>query len=470
MDSSVVLRALEEVAGPALVLDPELSVIAATGGAEDLVGSPIQLGESAPKLLCGGGAVRPIAEALARGEAVTAEVMRPVQQGKMRMIQVRAVPLQSMEGQRQGWLLLLEADAFTTNDQDAVVETWGLITRDPAMKQLLRKVARVARSQASVLIRGETGAGKELVAQAVHRASPRAEGPFRALNCAALPPALLESELFGHVRGAFTGAVRDAPGHFRLAHGGTLFLDEVAELPLEMQAKLLRVLQDHTVIPVGGREPVPVDVRIVAATHRSLRGAVNAREFRADLMYRLRVVPLFLPPLRQRPNDIALLARHFAEQLHAEHERQVQQISPGAARALEAYAWPGNVRELRNAIEYAMVMGDGPVLTEADLPPEILGQEPGADRANVAPAPPEDLPEEARTLLQALERAGGHHGRAAKALGLSRVTLWRRLRRYGLDKSNTDNNESEDTSENESAPTSAAFDAEAPGGQPRTTD
>jgi transcriptional regulator with PAS, ATPase and Fis domain len=219
-------------------------------------------------------------------------------------------------------------------------------------------------------------------------------------------------------------------------------LDEVGELPLEVQAKLLRVLQERNVIPIGGREPIDVDVRIIAATHRSLREAVRQHEFRADLMYRLRVIPLFLPPLRDRTTDVELLARHFCDALAADTERTIQRITPGAIRALEEYAWPGNVRELRNVIEYAMVMGDGPVLADTDLPPEVLGGEPGAPTANTGSDIDEGLPDEARQLLRALERAGGHHGRAAQALGLSRVTLWRRLRGYGLDKATRDNSSS----------------------------
>jgi transcriptional regulator with PAS, ATPase and Fis domain len=428
------LQALEEVAGPALILDDKLAIAGYTKGAPELVGNDIPLGTSAAKVLCGSGPERPVAEALSRGEPVTAEVMRPSSGGESRMVQVRATPLSEDGEARQGWLLLLEADAFTVSGPDAEVDSWGIVTKNAAMKQLLRQIARVARSNASVLVRGETGAGKELVASAIHRASTRASGPFRAINCAALPAALLESELFGHARGAFTGAVRDAPGHFRLAEGGTLFLDEVGELPLEVQAKLLRVLQEKRVVPVGGREPIDVDVRIVAATHRSLREAVAQGTFRADLMYRLRVIPLFLPPLRQRPEDVAMLAQLFVERIGKQTGREVKQISPGALLALERYTWPGNVRELQNVIEYAMVMGDGPVLADADLPPEILGHEPGVPKVNVGSQLPEDLPEEAKVLLRALERSGGHQGRAAQSLGMSRVTLWRRLRKYGLDK------------------------------------
>lgn len=424
-----IVWALQEAVGAALVLDDQLRIVAFTPAAVGALGMEPPLGVTAPKLLCGQGEERPVAEALARGTAVTAEILRPHADGENRRVHVRASPYDA--GGERAWLVMLEADVWQRAD-DAPIDDFGIVTRDPAMKQLLTDVRKVARSKASVLVRGETGSGKELIAHAIHRASPRAEGPFRAINCAALPPNLLESELFGHARGAFTGAVRDAPGHFRMADGGTLFLDEVAELPLEVQAKLLRVLQEKTVIPVGGRDSVPVDVRVVSATHRALRKEVEAGRFRSDLLYRLRVIPLYLPTLRERPDDVELLAWHFLE----EHEaRRVRRITPGALEAMRNYGWPGNVRELQNTIEYAVVMGEGPVLTEADLPPEVRGDEPGHRRP--AAAPPvlrSKLAPEARRLLNAVERADGHMGRAAKSLGISRTTLWRKLKKHGLDR------------------------------------
>jgi len=434
---SILLSALHEVAGAAIVLDAELHVLAYTDDVPELVGGPVDLGIFAPQVLCGEGEQRPVAEALSEGRAVVAEVPRPTPDGGSRVILVRASPLASGK-KRLGWILLLEGEPWQSEGPSAAVVVHGIRTRDAGMKKLLRDVDRVARRTATVLVRGETGAGKELVARAVHAASDRASGPFRAINCAALPPALLESTLFGHVRGAFTGAVRDEPGHFRLADGGTLFLDEVAELSLALQAKLLRVLEDHSVIPVGGREPVPVDVRIVSATHRSLRDAVAAGAFRADLMYRLRVVPLFIPPLRERVADIELLAWHFIEQRNDPAEREIARIAPTAARKMAAYAWPGNVRELENAIEYAFAMGEGPVLTEAHLPPEVRGRDTRQRPPRNVPLDLEaethedELPDEARRILYAIERSAGHRGRAAASLGMSRVTLWRKLKRYGL--------------------------------------
>jgi transcriptional regulator with PAS, ATPase and Fis domain len=432
----VVGVALEEVAGPALVLDPELRIIAATGEAEALLGVAIPMGIAAAKLLCGQASERPVAEALAAGRPVVAVVPWPGRGDGERLVGVRATPLQRGGG-RLGWLLLLREELGGVARIEQSVLFQGMWTGDPAMKRLFQLVEKVAASEASVLVRGETGSGKELVATAIHALSARRNGPFRAINCAALPPNLLESELFGHARGAFTGAVRDSPGHFRLADKGTLFLDEVAELPLELQAKLLRVVETHTVIPVGGRDSVAVDVRIVAATHRSLRREVEAGRFRPDLMYRLRVVPLFIPPLRARPGDVLLLAEKMIDTLNARGGRRVERLGPSVRTAFEQYAWPGNVRELRNVLEYAYVVGEGPVVVDADLPPELLdgqAEEPTAPAVNRPVALPPERPHspEADRIRRAVERAGGNRDRAAQVLGMSRSTLWRKMRALGI--------------------------------------
>jgi transcriptional regulator with PAS, ATPase and Fis domain len=325
-----------------------------------------------------------------------------------------------------------------TLDGPGPVHFHGLWTQSAVLKRTLHVVTRAARVEASVLVRGETGTGKELVAGALHALSPRARGPFRAVNCAALSPSLLESELFGHVRGAFTGAVRDTPGIFRAASGGTLFLDEVAEMPLDLQAKLLRVLETRSVVPLGGRDAVSVDVRVVAATHTSLRRAVQQGRFRADLMYRLRVVPIVLPALRERREDVPLLTQHFLTSLNARGGRQVARVAPGARDALARYDWPGNVRELRNALEYAYVVGDGPVLVAADLPPELLDPEAAGEVVDApldaVAEPALRLPETAESLeiRAALASAEGSREKAAALLGVSRVTLWRRMKQLGL--------------------------------------
>ena len=423
---ALIAEALATALGPVLLLDPDLRVVLASEAAAELLGTAVPTGMSAPALLCGDGPKRPVAEALATGRPVQALVPHPGGGGEF--VHVRSLPLR--QGKRKiGWLLVLGV----AGGSDAE-EFNGLWSRDPAMKRLFRTIEKVAADDVPVLVRGETGAGKELVAHAVHRCSPRRDGPFRAINCAALPPTLLESELFGHARGAFTGAVKDVPGHFQLAHRGTLFLDEVAELPLDLQAKLLRVLEARVVMPVGARQEVPVDVRIVSATHRSLRDEVEAGRFRGDLMYRLRVIPLFLPPLRDRKADIALLVERFVDEHNHTKRRHVEVVSPAALQALERHDWPGNVRELRNALSYAYAIGDGPVLELNDLPPEIVDRELGPLTAVAsAPSAPEPNDPETRRLQRALERSGGSREAAARLLGISRVTLWRRLKALGID-------------------------------------
>jgi transcriptional regulator with PAS, ATPase and Fis domain len=417
-----VLPALDALAGPVLLVDGDRQVAALTPALEARLGGTVRAGTPLAEVLVPHGGPEKL-EALLTGGRETSARLRVG--GQTQAVRVRAVAL--AEGSKGlGWALLVTANAERDTGDDAEL-FHGVWTRDPELQRVFRIVEKVARTESSVLVRGESGTGKELIAHALHALSPRSKGPFRAINCAALPPTLLESELFGHVRGAFTGAVRDSPGHFRLANRGSLFLDEVAEMPLDLQAKMLRVLETRTVIPVGGREPVPVDVRIIAATHRALRREVEAGRFRADLMYRLRVVPIFLPALRERPADILPLAMRFLDELGQRGTRRVERFSPGARRLLEGHAWPGNVRELRNVMEYTYVIGEGPVVREADLPPEF--SEPR--RAPPAmPASP-DASLDPQKVRAALEQAGGNRSEAARLLGISRVTLWRRLRDLG---------------------------------------
>jgi transcriptional regulator with PAS, ATPase and Fis domain len=306
----------------------------------------------------------------------------------------------------------------------------GILSRSPAMRDVFQIISNAAETEATVLVRGESGAGKELVAKAIHDLSARHNAPFLAINCAALSSNLLESELFGHVRGAFTGAIKDHSGLFQRAHGGTLFLDEVAELPLELQAKLLRVLQERNYIPVGGDRSIEVDVRIVAATHRSLREEVKCGRFREDLMYRLRVVPIFIPPLRERREDISLLIWHFIHQHNAENFRKIEKIEPQAMRLLLDYPWPGNIRELHNVVEYAFAVGRGTTLRLSELPPEF--REPRVVNQQVRQTVPLSAEEETAEIRQALEQSKGMVTTAARLLGMSRATFWRKRKLYGV--------------------------------------
>jgi transcriptional regulator with PAS, ATPase and Fis domain len=306
----------------------------------------------------------------------------------------------------------------------------GILSRSPAMQDVFRLIENAAETTVTVLVRGESGTGKELVAKAIHDLSVRKNAPFLAINCAALSSNLLESELFGHVRGAFTGAIKDHKGLFQRAHGGTLFLDEVAELPLELQAKLLRVIQERNCLPVGGDRSISVDVRIIAATHRSLREEVKQGRFREDLMYRLRVVPIFIPPLRERREDIGLLIWHFIQQHNAENFRRIDKIEPLAMRTLLDHAWLGNVRELQNVVEYAFAVGRGSTLRLSELPPEFREPQPIEHRAKAMVKHATE--QEATAIRLALSEHNGSITAAAQALGMSRATFWRKRKQYGL--------------------------------------
>jgi two-component system, NtrC family, response regulator AtoC len=327
-----------------------------------------------------------------------------------------------------------------------------VLVRDPAMLALYDQVTRVARSPISVLVLGETGVGKEILARAIHDRSPRARAPYLELNCAALPPSLLEGELFGHEKGAFTGASQARPGLLEAANHGTIFLDEVGELPPAVQVKLLRVLEDRKVLRIGGRTPRTLDVRFVAATNRDLEAEVAGGSFRQDLYFRLNGVSLAIPPLRERKAEIAPLAELFAAAASRLLDRtEPLRISPDALEYLERHPWPGNVRELRNAIERAVVLSVGDVITPADLPPQLTGLARGpigkaeASRAagahKAAPSQgPETAPETAERarIIEALDQCAGNQTRAAKLLGLSLRTLVSRLDKHKIRRPRTD--------------------------------
>ncbi len=313
-------------------------------------------------------------------------------------------------------------------------EGFGEITGEsPAMKRLFAVLARVAESDASVLVTGESGTGKELVARSIHQRSPRAGSPFVAVNCAAMPEALLESELFGHIRGAFTDAKANRAGLFVEANTGTIFLDEVGELPLHLQPKLLRALQERVVRPVGANTETPFDVRVIAATNRDLDSAVEDGRFREDLFYRLNVVQVELPPLRARGNDVLLLAESFLQEVTRRTGKGVTALTSSAAEKLLAYRWPGNVRELQNAIERAVALTSHDQITVEDLPEKIRNYR-SSHVLIVADDPTELVPMEEierRYVLRVMEAVGGNKSQAADVLGFDRKTLYAKLRRYG---------------------------------------
>ncbi len=310
----------------------------------------------------------------------------------------------------------------------------GIVGVSEEMRQVLTILPRVAQIDSTVLVTGESGTGKELIARAIHAASRRPHGPFVSVSCAALPENLLESELFGHVKGAFTGAIAARKGLLEEARGGTFFLDEIGEAPLPVQAKLLRVLEDRSIRRLGDNRSIQVDVRMVAATNRDLQSAMREKLFREDLFYRLNVVPIHVPPLRERGGDIPPLVAHFIEKYHGKIKKQVSGVSPQAMTLLMAYRWPGNVRELENVIQRMMVVAKGDTLDVQDFPPEISGKEAPHEK-------PKDMKgitresaglAEKNLILDSLAKSGGNVTQAARSLGISRVTLQKKMKMYNL--------------------------------------
>ena len=317
-----------------------------------------------------------------------------------------------------------------------------IVWKSPVMERLMAQIRRVAASETRVCILGETGTGKELVARTIHESSPRHGGPFVTLNCAAVPAELIESELFGHEKGAFTGALARHTGKFEMAHGGTLFLDEIGDMPLAMQAKLLRVLEEGEVERVGGSKPVPVDARVVVATHRNLEELVKQNAFRQDLFHRIYVFPVALPPLRQRLDDIPVLAQHFARQISAQNGWKEKAIVPEAMEDLRHYAWPGNVRELRNVVERLLLIASGESVTRGDVRLALPGTGRGVGIENSesdgTATRPGTLAErveafEREVLVGELTRNGHHMTNTARALGLERSHLYKKCQQLGID-------------------------------------
>jgi len=317
----------------------------------------------------------------------------------------------------------------------------NILSKNPRMHAVFELIGRVAQTASTVLIEGETGTGKELVARALHYSSAKRTGPLVAINCAAVPETLLESELFGHEKGAFTSAISQRQGRFELAHGGTLFLDEVGDIPAAMQAKLLRVLEERRFERVGGTVTIEVDVRVIAATNRSLQRLVKSGKFREDLFYRLNVMRIDLPPLRERPEDIPLLALHFADK-YRRPEQPARQIAPESMELLLNYSWPGNIRELENAVERACVTSADEFIRPENLPPEVV--KPTATKLDFAVDLSQPLTEqlahivaafEERYLRRALKKARGNIGRTSRITGLSRRSISEKISHYKIDKS-----------------------------------
>ena len=308
-----------------------------------------------------------------------------------------------------------------------------MIGTSPRMQEIYRVIDAVSQNKSNVLISGENGTGKELVARTIHNKGPLAVRPFSAINCGALSETLLESQLFGHRKGSFTGAIEDHEGVFQAAASGTLFLDEISEIPLPLQVKFLRAIQEKEVTPLGSTRPVRVDVRIIAATNRDLDDALKEGTFRTDLYYRLNVVPIHLPPLRERREDIPLLVEHFIQDFSNIYGVEAKRVTAEAMQKIIAYAWPGNIRELQNAIERAFALSSEPEITPTTLPPAVLrlGESDPLAGAFDEPLPLDEM--ERRNILAALHRSGGNKNEAARLLRIDRQRLYRKIEKYGLD-------------------------------------
>lgn len=368
------------------------------------------------------------AETVARTEQVGAMgyIVKPYSSNEVRAVLATALVLREQIRNLKDARPAATAPAARPADVEG---RYGMLGRSAGMTEVYARIAQVAAIDWPVLVEGETGTGKELTARAIHRASPRSGGPFMAVNCAGLTDSLLTSQLFGHRKGAFTGALDDQPGFFEAAHGGVLFLDEIADVSPAVQKALLRVLEDGMVQRVGDTASRPVDVRVVSATQRDLADEVAAGRFRADLLFRLRTVRVILPPLRDRREDIVVLAEAFLADAARVVSRTAPRLGETAAVILRAYPWPGNVRELRNAMNHALLECGGDVIEPGHLPPELVAGAPSGDPA----APPGDAQDERRRILDAMARAGGNRKEAAALLGISRATLYRRFEALGIE-------------------------------------
>ncbi len=455
LDTLDVMEILNGIPHPIAVLDHDLKIVAMNHFLEAMTGYYTEdtIGIYSDFILRAGFSPHnsPFARVLETGESITVNGdIIPLNHNKI-TIRFSISPLSGHNS--DGILVILEETALlrdSIKDPLPYVGAMEILGHSPQMQEIFELIPILAQTDASVLITGETGTGKDKIAETIHKTSKRAHHPFIKINCGALPKSLLESELFGHVRGAFTGATNDKPGMFRLAHGGTIFLTEIGDLPLPLQIKLLSVLDDHEFFPVGGSKKIKVDVRIIAATHRSLQDHVRQGSFREDLFYRLNVLRLHLPALRDRDGDIRLLLDHFLKKFDDRLNKGNRRFTQETANILNDYNYPGNVRELRNIVEYAANICHDTKITHDSLPKYIFKPQP-------PPLPPQNqqidphhssdmLPAQAGhnsqtgnwqeierdMILEALKKSGGNRTRASKILGWGRTTLWRKLKFYSL--------------------------------------
>jgi PAS domain S-box-containing protein len=417
-----------------VVIELNEAAMAMCGYALDDIGKPFS---SLPEI-CGGRCEEILGEAIKSGEPVEADHLecRPPK-GARRVFSVRTYPLLNLTGMLSGVVMVLRDETRVADLEMALKEHrqfHRIVGRSEPMQKVYSLIKALAHVQTTVLITGESGTGKELVAEALHLAGERSNKPLVKVNCSALPESLLESELFGHVRGAFTGAIRDNVGRFHRADGGTIFLDEVGDISPLIQLKLLRVLEDSQIERVGSSTPTKVDVRLIAATNRNLTEKVSLGELREDLYYRLKVVEIRLPPLRDRREDIPLLVDHFRNRFNAKFKKKIEAISSDVLKGFLKYPWPGNVRELEHTLEHAFVLCSQNIITFDHLPPDFMSA-PGSERRS----PGETQETDSQAILEALGKTAWNKARAARLLGIDRVTLYRKMKKYKL---------TEDTSRN----------------------
>jgi PAS domain S-box-containing protein len=430
-DPALVHAVFDSVTEGIFICDPKMRLLSFNRAAEEITGFARHevMGKECVEVCSGKlcGAECAVCQTLLTRRPVRDAQLKFIRKdGQARLVQLNTSMLQGPEGHPAAVVVVFRDMTELVQLRRELRERYrfhGLVGKSPRMQAVYELVESLAETDSTVLIQGESGTGKELIAAALHYEGPRSRGPFVRVGCGALPPGLLESELFGHVKGAFTGAIRDKAGRFELAHRGTIFLDDVSEIPLDLQARLLRVLQERTVERVGDTRTVQVDVRIVAATNRDLAALVGERRFREDVYYRLNVVPVSLPPLRERRDDIPLLVDHFINLFNSKMKRKVEGVSPEAMRLLADYSWPGNVRELENAVEHAFVSARGSVLTPDDLPAHLSGA--------ASPQPRPRVPSR-ETLLGALRSAGWNTAEAGRAFAVHRTTVWRWMKRFKI--------------------------------------
>ena len=432
-----------------MVLDPSGNILAVNPAAEKLTGYSAEelVGNNCRTLNCTGcdvfgkGAGKEWCKLFVSGEVKAKQCLISDKQRRAVHVVKNASVLKDPEGNILGAVETLTDMTEIMRQRQEIAslrkschledDHHGLLGESSPMQYLIELIENVSQTDAPVLIHGQSGTGKELVARAIHEESPRNQKPFIKVNCAALNENLLESELFGHEKGAYTGADRTRIGRFEAAHNGTIFLDEIGDIPLSTQVKLLRVLEEKEIERVGDHKPIPVDVRIISATNKDLEAMIDEDQFREDLFFRINVFPLNCPSLAERIEDTPVIVQNFIDQNRRKGGKDIQGLTPEAMEVLLAYHWPGNVRELRNAVEYAFVLCPGDWIAKEHLPPKIASG--GKRTATIQAMGSKSWDEERANLVQTLRRVGGNQSEAGRLLGVSRVTIWKRIKKYGID-------------------------------------